>query len=242
MVRSSQYRSRINFGRKFQIRLFSCDFSIVDRKALFGIQNNHHGFAVRTLEGSNSSSRKDFGRHMRAPSTCLGHTGVNNTYCNPEHGIQSLKCCAQHSSGSRDRWYPEPHSTARGPLMPSRHGPPPTGRRVAAAFFGSASGMVTIGFSSPGSSVAPLNFPTASRATMRPVSTEPANPIRETSLRCTRAEPVVPTPVPIFTTPGGKSSSHNSPSRRLDRGAFLGQFTDERTPRNNQHRIFHGAI
>ncbi len=39
-----------------------------------------HGFAVRALEGSIGSSRKDVGRHMLALSTTLGHTSISNTY------------------------------------------------------------------------------------------------------------------------------------------------------------------
>ena len=39
-----------------------------------------HGFAVRALEGSLSSSRRDVGRHMLALSTTLGHVSVTNSY------------------------------------------------------------------------------------------------------------------------------------------------------------------
>lgn len=39
-----------------------------------------HGFAVRALEGSISSSRKDVGRHMLALSTTLGHANLVDSF------------------------------------------------------------------------------------------------------------------------------------------------------------------
>ena len=39
-----------------------------------------HGFAVRALEGSIPSDRKEVGRHMLALSTTLGHACVSDTY------------------------------------------------------------------------------------------------------------------------------------------------------------------
>lgn len=39
-----------------------------------------HAFAVRALEGSLSSNRRDIGRHMLALSTTLGHANATDTY------------------------------------------------------------------------------------------------------------------------------------------------------------------
>ncbi len=49
-----------------------------------------HGFAVRALEGSISSSRKDVGRHMLALSTTLGHANLVHSYCHASLGITGL--------------------------------------------------------------------------------------------------------------------------------------------------------
>src|SRR5438477_395683 len=88
-----------------------------------------------------------------------------------------------------------------------------------AAFFGSASGKMIIGFFPPSSKLTRFNPDAASRAIARPVGTEPTKPIRSTSGWRTSAEPVAPSPVVMLTTPGGKMPSHNSPMRRLDNGA-----------------------
>ena len=92
----------------------------------------------------------------------------------------------------------------------------------AAALTGSASGKMTIGFLPPSSRVTSLRLSAASRATRRPVSTEPTKPTRATSGWRTMADPVAPSPVTMFTTPGGKISAHSSPSFRLDSGACSG--------------------
>ena len=54
---------------------------------LFRIRNKRHGFAVRALEGSISSSRKDVGRHMLALSTTLGHANLVHSFCHAELGM-----------------------------------------------------------------------------------------------------------------------------------------------------------
>ena len=88
-----------------------------------------------------------------------------------------------------------------------------------AACTGSASGKTMMGFLPPSSSVTSFSPSAASRAMMRPVSTEPTNPMRSTSGCRTMAEPVSPPPVTTFTTPGGRTPSHSSPKRRLESGA-----------------------
>ena len=94
-----------------------------------------------------------------------------------------------------------------------------------AALAGSASGKMMIGFLPPSSSVTSFSPSAASRAMMRPVSTDPTKPMRSTSGCRTMAEPVSPPPVSTFTTPGGMMSSHSSAKRRLDSGACSEPFT-----------------
>ena len=82
-----------------------------------------------------------------------------------------------------------------------------------------------MGFLPPSSSVTSFNPSAASRAMMRPVSTEPTKPMRSTSGCRTMAEPVSAPPVTTFTTPGGRMPSHSSAKRRLDSGAWSAPFT-----------------
>ena len=56
-------------------------------------------------------------------------------------------------------------------------------------------------------------------AMIRPVGTDPTKPMRRTSGWRTSAEPTLPSPVMMLTTPAGNMPSHNSPSRRLESGA-----------------------
>ena len=81
------------------------------------------------------------------------------------------------------------------------------------------------GFLPPSSRVTSFSPSAASRAMMRPVSTEPTKPMRSTSGCRTMAEPVSPPPVTTFTTPGGSRPSHSSAKRRLDSGACSEPFT-----------------
>ena len=94
-----------------------------------------------------------------------------------------------------------------------------------AAATGSASGKMKMGFLPPSSSVTSFIPSAASRAMIRPVSTEPTKPMRSTSGWRTMAEPVAAPPVTTLTTPGGRTPSHSSPKRRLDSGACSDPFT-----------------
>jgi len=95
---------------------------------------------------------------------------------------------------------------------------------AAAAFLGSASEKITIGFLPR---LTRLRSAAASLAMALPLGTDPTKPMRRTSGCRTRAEPVLPSPASILITPPGNMPSHNSPSHKLDSGAWLRSLDDD---------------
>ena len=94
-----------------------------------------------------------------------------------------------------------------------------------AAFLGSASGKIIIGFFPPNSNDTWVKSSAAALAIIFPVETEPTTPTRLTSSCRTIASPQIASPVRTFTTPSGKISSQISAKRRLDNGACSEAFT-----------------
>ena len=66
----------------------------------------------------------------------------------------------------------------------------------------------------PSSSDSFLPLPAVAVRMRRPTSVEPVNAILSTSGWATRASPVRPSPVTMFTTPGGRPSSWHSSAKR----------------------------
>src|SRR5262249_2888663 len=110
-----------------------------------------------------------------------------------------------------------------------------------AAFLGSASGKITIGFLPPSSRLTRLSPAAASLAMARPVGTEPTKPIRLTSGWRTSSAPTAPSPVMMLMTPSGNMPSHSSPNPQARQRRLLRAFDHNGIAGNERRRRFFGT-
>ena len=106
----------------------------------------------------------------------------------------------------------------------------------------SASGMTTKGDLPPSSSVSRFPVPASWPAMARPTSVEPVKAILSTSA-ATRAAPVSPSPVTMFTTPAGKPISWQiSAKASAVRGVYSAGFSTTVLPAARAGAIFQASI
>ena len=95
----------------------------------------------------------------------------------------------------------------------------------------------------PSSSVSFLPVPASSRWIAFPTSVEPVNAILSTPACLTSAAPARPSPVTMFTTPGGSSAwRHTSAKRSAVSGVVSAGFSTTVFPAASAGAIFHASI
>ena len=106
-----------------------------------------------------------------------------------------------------------------------------------------ASSKMMLGLLPPSSSVSFLPVPATVAAIFLPTSVEPVNAILSTPACSTRADPASPSPVTMFTTPGGSPiSSKISASRRAVSGVVSAGLSTHVFPHASAGASFHAAI
>ena len=107
----------------------------------------------------------------------------------------------------------------------------------------SASSKTMKGDLPPSSSVSPLPLPAVCSRMMRPTSVEPVKAILSTPGCWTMSSPTAPSPVTMFTTPGGRPTSWQSSAKySAERGVYSAGFKTTVLPAASAGAIFQASI